>query len=144
MPNRSWLTLAQQALAIRRMAPDAQCTVRRGRTLESRLRVQPTPASRLYDIRIVYSVGRMPQVYVLDPPLEGRDGSAAIPHMYDRDKGQICLHLPEEWEPSMRITETIIPWTSEWLFHYELWRFGGEWLGGGHVPESTSGVCRTP
>jgi hypothetical protein len=105
--------------------------------------VQPTAASRLYAVRIAYRTGQMPQVFVLDPPLQSRDGSAAIPHMYDRAKGQICLHLPEEWDPSMRITETIIPWTSEWLFHYELWRAGGEWLGGGHVAESASDGGRT-
>jgi hypothetical protein len=26
----------------------------------------------------------------------------------------------------MWITETIIPWTSEWVFHHKLWRVGGE------------------
>jgi hypothetical protein len=36
----------------------------------------------------------------------------------------------------MSIAETIIPWTSEWLYFYELWVFTGEWHGGGHAPGS--------
>jgi hypothetical protein len=36
----------------------------------------------------------------------------------------------------MPIADTIIPWTSEWLFFYELWLASGEWHGGGHDPLS--------
>ena len=32
----------------------------------------------------------------------------------------------------MSVVNTIIPWTSEWLLHYELWHATGKWLGGGH------------
>jgi hypothetical protein len=32
----------------------------------------------------------------------------------------------------MLLADTILPWTSEWLFYYELWSVNGyEWLGGG-------------
>lgn len=33
------------------------------------------------------------------------------------------------------IANTIIPWTIEWLYYYELWLATGEWLGGGDHPE---------
>jgi hypothetical protein len=29
----------------------------------------------------------------------------------------------------MKIHETIIPWTAEWLVFYELWKISGKWMG---------------
>lgn len=34
----------------------------------------------------------------------------------------------------MYLNATIIPWTSEWLFNYEVWLATGEWRGGGMHP----------
>ena len=34
------------------------------------------------------------------------------------------------------ISNTIIPWTIEWLYFYELWLATGEWLGGGEHVDS--------
>jgi hypothetical protein len=34
----------------------------------------------------------------------------------------------------MYIHESIVPWTSLWLYYYEIWHATGEWLGGGHDP----------
>ena len=31
----------------------------------------------------------------------------------------------------MYLAETILPWASEWLAHYEGWLYTGEWKGGG-------------
>ena len=50
------------------------------------------------------------------------------------DNGRLCLHFPGEWDPRMLISETIIPWASEWLYFHELWLATGEWHGGGHNP----------
>ena len=36
-----------------------------------------------------------------------------------------------EFNSSKLIANTIIPWTVEWLYYYELWLATGEWLGGG-------------
>jgi hypothetical protein len=36
----------------------------------------------------------------------------------------------------MRISEYIVPWISLWLFFYETWLITGEWLGGGHEPNT--------
>lgn len=136
MPSGTWPTLAQQGFALRRVIPGAQCRVRRGHVLECELQVQTAEASRLYHVRLAYRLGERPQVWVVDPPLKSRDGSTSIPHMYSQTQGEICLHLPEEWDCSMWITEMIIPWISDWLFHYELWLAGGEWLGGGHIQDA--------
>lgn len=45
--------------------------------------------------------------------------------------GSLCLHVPGEWRPDMLLAATIVPWTLEWLVHYEAWLATGEWRGGG-------------
>ena len=56
-----------------------------------------------------------------------------LPHVYSTSKQRLCLFFPngKEWNRSHLISETIIPWASEWLYYYELWLITGEWLGGG-------------
>jgi hypothetical protein len=34
----------------------------------------------------------------------------------------------------MFLADTVVPWTSEWLFFYEVWHATGLWLGGGTHP----------
>jgi hypothetical protein len=46
--------------------------------------------------------------------------------------GDLCLYLPGEWNESMLLAATILPWTSQWLFYYELWLITGHWMGTGH------------
>ena len=73
-----------------------------------------------------------PKITVLEPAL--RDpGGRALPHVFPGDK--LCLHFPGEWQPSELIASTIMPWVSEWLLHYEIWKATGEWHGGGHEPK---------
>jgi len=61
---------------------------------------------------------------VLDP------GAAdELPHV--NHDGTVCLHDFHEWDQSQPIATTIIPWTYEWLYHYELWMGTGTWTGGG-------------
>ena len=40
--------------------------------------------------------------------------------------GTLCLHLEHEWTPDMLIVHTTLPWTSEWLINYEIWKATGE------------------
>ena len=57
-----------------------------------------------------------------------------LPHVYSQKEQRLCLYYPRgrcAWNSSMGIAKTIMPWTSEWLFFYELWLATGEWLGGG-------------
>ncbi len=93
--------------------------------------LQPTPLSPVYTIRIVYADWDTPKIFVLDPPLEPR-GNTPIPHRYD--DGSLCLNLPGEWSNQQYIADTIIHWAVLWLYHYEVWRVIGEWLGGGVHP----------
>ena len=40
----------------------------------------------------------------------------------------------------MSIADTIVPWTAEWLVHYEIWLVTGEWYGGGDWPPRRAGT----
>jgi len=84
-----------------------------------------------YVVRIAYfpKLAR-PQVTVVSPQLTTREPGVRIPHTFDT--GRICLHLTEEWNASMYLHQTIVPWTSLWLYYYEVWHATGRWLGGGH------------
>ena len=61
-----------------------------------------------------------------------------FPHNYDIDienkMVRICLYRYSEFTSSKLLANTIVPWTIEWLYFYELWLTTGEWLGGGEHP----------
>lgn len=63
--------------------------------------------------------------------LEGRPGES-IPHLFS--DGSLCLHLDGEWSPTMLVVDTTVPWSSEWLLNYEIWKGTGTWYGGGEWP----------
>lgn len=93
--------------------------------------LQPALTSPCYHVRLTYARGDQPQVWVLSPSLHPN-----APHRY-ADKS-LCLYDPKEesWSVSSGIANTIVPWTAEWLFCYELWRTTGVWWGpeAPHVP----------
>lgn len=87
--------------------------------------------SSTYRVRVAYypTLAR-PRVTVLDPELVVREGATKVPHTFGANR--VCVHLNEEWNPSLYLHQTIIPWTCLWLYYYEVWHATGEWLGGGH------------
>ena len=94
--------------------------------------LQPSPVSEKYVVRIDYTLRKRPKVWVLEPALRRRRVDQKIPHtFYD---GSVCLHVHADWTPGMFIADTIIPWLSLWLYHYETWHAIDAWLGGGHEP----------
>jgi hypothetical protein len=40
--------------------------------------------------------------------------------------------MHDQWGPDRLLGTTIVPWTAEWLLHYELSLATGTWLGSGH------------
>lgn len=91
--------------------------------------LQPTPLSARYTVRIEATPTRRPQVRIVSP--EFVEPARELPHVY-RD-GSLCLCFPWQWDRTMPIARTIVPWASEWLLYYELWKGTGEWHGGGHA-----------
>lgn len=122
-------TLAQQYLALKRLPLTTFLELHRSR-LRWEGKLQPTPNSDTYIVGVEYARARPPSVRVLSPELKLPQDS--LPHTFD--DGSLCLHFPGEWNVSHMIAHTIVPWASEWLLHYELWRATDEWLGGGHEP----------
>ncbi|MFJ8083368.1 hypothetical protein ACIQ6Y_22520 [Streptomyces sp. NPDC096205] len=127
IPARA-VNLGRQLAAIKVAVPATRGAVRGGELLCT-LPLQPTPMSRNYTVRIAYRHRRRPRVTVTDPPLALHPDATALPHVYP--DGDLCLHLPGEWKDHMFLADTILPWTSAWLLHYELWLSLGYWTGTG-------------
>jgi hypothetical protein len=123
-------SLAQQAFALRAAFPHTSAKLT-ATLLDWTGDLQPTTLSRTYTVRVVYRLDRFPNVTVLEPTLESRPGES-LPHVFD--DGSLCLHLEHDWTPNMLLVDTTLPWTAEWLIHYELWKHTGAWYGGGEWP----------
>lgn len=97
--------------------------------------LKPEEMTATYRVRItLLRMKQRPMVDVLDPRLVPREEGGKVPHTFGPSR--ICLHLNEEWDPSLYIHQTIVPWTILWLYHYEMWHATGEWHGGGHEPDA--------
>jgi hypothetical protein len=127
------LNLALQGHSLRRSFPDSHLIVERS-CLTWMMNITPTPLSCTYTVQLRYRLCEPPRVHVLDPPLVVQEGKNP-PHTYSEN--QLCLYLPRagEWRSDMFLSQTIVPWISEWLLHYEIWRATGKWCGGGIHPK---------
>lgn len=104
------------------------------RHLRWEMEIVPSPNSSAYRIRIDYTIGASPKVFVINPAvLKKAEGATVLPHVFDTEKQQLCLFYSKigEWDASMLLSRSIVPWASEWLYFYELWVITGEWLGEG-------------
>ena len=132
------LTMAQQALGLRSVFPGADLTLKPGR-LSWTGRLQPCDLSRIYTVQITYAHGRYPAVRVLAPKLQAAE-NGFLPHTYDN--GTLCLYDAGQWNATMLIVDTIVPWAAEWLLHYEIWLATGQWSGD-HSPAPRSRTTTT-
>lgn len=142
LPGISIPTMAQRAVELRSLGfPDA--VVRHsGRTLLFKAGIAPGDFGRLYQCLLrMKPDSQQPDVIVLEPDLSMLAGGRKIPHTYAYEgKGtRLCLWWPKgrDWIPTMKMADTFIPWTAEWLHYFELWLSTGEWLGGGEHPDPT-------
>ena len=85
-----------------------------------------------------HTPAQSPQMFVVNPDLRALAKGQPLPHIYHYDGPgvRLCLWLPRknEWLPQMRLLETYVAWTSEWLNYFEEWLVTGEWAGGGEHP----------
>lgn len=128
------LNLAVQAGQFQKHFPASSVSIRKSELMWYGT-LMPSPLSATYKIRVRYKLRKRPNVEVLEPKLEKRDGKKP-PHLFPGDR--LCLYLADEWHSSMLLVDTIVPWTAEWLVHYEIWLATGEWCGGGVHPAITS------
>lgn len=102
-------------------------------------KVQPTPLSRIYTVVVKFRMWEPPQVWVIGDELQNLD-SPDFPHKYeidvDKKMVRICLYRYREFSTYKFLSKTIIPWTIEWLYFYEIWLATNEWFGGGEHPSA--------
>jgi hypothetical protein len=89
-----------------------------------------------YTLDVQYSLGSFPKVRVVSPSLtclpDNPEGQ--LPHVYPpAEDPTLCLFDPEldQWNWSMPVADTAVPWACDWLACYELWVISGVWRGGG-------------
>ena len=126
-------TIAQQVDALRHLYPGFKASATR-QMLRATGILKPTARSEPYTVEITYSLKQRPDIRVLAPILVKNAKGLAIPHIYPGNK--LCLYHPlyGDFNYDHLLSETILPWTSLWLYHYENWHMTGDWLGGGSHP----------
>jgi hypothetical protein len=129
-PTRA-IDLARHLVAIRSAIPNARGKINRGQ-LDCVVPIQPSIGSGTYSARIQYGHWKPPRVHIVEPSLALHPDATHLPHIYPGN--ELCLFYPGEWQHNMLLATTIVPWTAEWLLHYEIWLATGEWTGGGYHP----------
>lgn len=135
-------TLAQRAAELRLLPLDgAELRFQSGRSLRYRFRLSPSDFGRFYLCELRLAPGkRPPELFVLSPDLGALANGAELPHIYPSDGIgiKLCLWWPKqrEWIPQMKLMDTYIAWTAEWLWHFENWLATGIWAGGGEHPHA--------
>lgn len=135
--------ISEQYLALKRHCPGAVMIIDNDKTVQWEGTLQPTPFSRVYSVVIKYTLSNSPVCIVKDPDLSALAKGLKIPHTYRNLTGikgtQLCLYLPvikqknkiSEWQSTMFLADTILPWASVWLLYFEFWLSCGVWDGGG-------------
>jgi hypothetical protein len=127
-------------MTLRAAYPSASCELRNG-TLFWFGKVKPTSLSREYNVALTYSNSQVPKVWVIGEELQKID-DPNFPHKYEVDPQnnmvRICLYRYREFTKDKFLANTIIPWTVEWLYFYEIWLATGTWCGGGEHPTNTT------
>ena len=133
------LPIQVQARNIEHIFTDSKVDTMRDYLLTWTHSISPSPLGDVYRVKLIYHLGKPPKIYVLHPkPLPLANGKKKLPHCYDQKEQRLCLYYPDgtEWDKTKLLATTVIPWTYEWLYHYEIWLGTGEWTGGGVHPEN--------
>lgn len=143
MANKKFLkektiSLFDQKISLKMAYKDSSCEIK-GNTLFWIGDIQPTPISRIYTVALKFRMWGIPQIWIMGDSLKNLD-SPDFPHKYeiniDMKMVRVCLYRYREFNTCKFLSKTIIPWTVEWLYFYELWLATGEWCGGGEHPSS--------
>jgi hypothetical protein len=132
------MSLPQQAFGLRSLFRDSHITLR-SRTLSWVGDLHPSELSPAYRTRIDYELGQYPTVNVIDPPIT--DVYDRVPHIYN--SGELCVHDADDFTPSMLLVDTVVPWTIEWLFFWELFLVTDHWYGDGVDAATDTGTERS-
>lgn len=116
------LNLGLQNLAMQKKFPSFELYSKDPKNVHWIGYLQPKPEAQKYKVMVKYDL--TPKVYVLSPEI-----LMHAPHRYSDHS--LCLYHPNDrsYSADMLISDTIIPWTSEWLYFYERWLEEGVWWG---------------
>ena len=123
--------IIKQVEELKKTYLNVQYSFKKGKAVIT-LSLRPTENSIIYTIMMKCCIGcEKVQIYVVAPKIQRVMNGRVVPHQYP--DGSLCLYYPPYYEWSYRDSwaETLIPWTSLWLYYYEIWEMTGEWLGGG-------------
>jgi hypothetical protein len=130
--RKSKPSLAIRSSGLKQAYPLSEYNLKRNKFIW-RGKLQPTALSAAYDVEMSCEQNDSPDVWV---SVANAKNIESIPHKYEADKDKrrvkVCLYLPEKYRWEWRFVDTIIPWTIEWLYFYEIWLATGEWCGGGY------------
>lgn len=98
--------------------------------------LKPHLVAYVLEIRLVKG---WPEVRILSPQLKRLPDNpeGQLPHIFPPiEDPTLCLFDPKtgEWDCSMSISKTIVPWSIDWIACYEFWLMTGTWEGGGRHP----------
>ena len=125
--RRTDVSLAAQALALRRLLPGSTLRLDHGR-LCWKGEVRPSHGCGEYQLRLEARAALPPKIFVESPALRP-DAGGRLPHIYS--DGSLCVSRRGDWRPDMLFIHTYLPWSLEWLIYYELWLASGLWYGDG-------------
>ncbi len=137
-PKVKKIPLIKQVIALRAAYPEGKCRIEGRKKIIWDAKIRPTPISQEYAVLLTWEFGRPPRVWVIGDELRKLD-APDFPHKFEIDldgkKVRLCLYRYQEFNSSKYLSETIIPWTVEWLYFYEIWLVTGQWCGGGEHPQ---------
>ncbi len=132
------LSIAQQKYLLEKAFPNSKVSITGHNKIVWNYKLKPTALSSWYNVRLVYD-GRTTDVYIVQPnPLQKAKGETKLPHVYDQKKQKLCLYW-KDWNKTLSLSKTVVPWIADWLFYYEIWLYTGVWEGGGIHP-----IIKTP
>lgn len=137
LPETKPISLAQQAGRMAFKYPELRLRLKRNIATWTGNWL-PSVLSDTYLLRITYRYPRRPRIAVLRPKLKLATGKDKLPHVYSDGQLDICVHARGEWNATLHIADTIMPWISQWLRFYEVWEQTGGWEGKGTHPEDES------
>jgi hypothetical protein len=129
-PSPKTLNLGLQDLAIQKKFPSFKL---HKKTLTGTFWIgKLQPKLTTYTVKVQYDPHK-PKVYIIEPEV-----ISFAPHRYEDES--LCLYHPNDnsFTSKSLIADTIIPWTAEWLYFYEIWLEEGVWWGK-EAPHSPSG-----
>jgi hypothetical protein len=128
---------AQLAHLVALSVPGATGRIKNG-GLTFTYEVKPTALSRSYKLELSYARNAPPEVRVIEPDIVALSGAQGRPpHLYTFEHPvRLCLYLPRagDWSREEVLAVSVVPWSVEWLFYYEMWQVTGKWHGGGAHP----------